>query len=61
MTDIFKYNKVIEALKKERLGEHQLMKVTNLKNTEVRVIKSDLIDQKIITEKPRTEGGVITE
>lgn len=44
------YQKVIDALKEEPLGERQLMKTTNLKQTQIRVIKEDLIDQKIINE-----------
>lgn len=47
---IEKYQIVIEALKQERLGEHQLIRKTNLKPTQIRVIKSDLIEQKIINE-----------
>jgi len=45
-----KYNKVIEVLKQEPLGERQLMKSTNLKQTQVKVIKADLIEQSIIKE-----------
>jgi len=45
-----KYEKVIEALKKEPLGEWNLMRKTNLKQTQVRVIRADLIDQGIIRE-----------
>lgn len=45
-----KYNKVINAVKGEQLGERQIMKVTNLKQTQVRVIKADLIEQGIIKE-----------
>lgn len=44
------YQKVIDAIKEEPLGERQLMKATNLKQTQIRVIKEDLIDQKIIKE-----------
>lgn len=44
------YRKVINALKNEQLGERQLMKATNLKQTQVRVIKADLIEQGIIKE-----------
>lgn len=47
---IKKYNKVMNALIKEQLGERQLMKATNMKQTEVRVIKADLIEQGIIKE-----------
>jgi ATP-dependent DNA helicase RecQ len=44
------YNKVINVLKQEPLGERQIMKATNLKQTQVRVIKADLIEQGIIKE-----------
>jgi len=49
-----KYEKVINALKEERLGEHQLLRKTNLTQTQLRVIKADLVDQGIISEV--TEG-----
>ncbi|MDB2471911.1 RecQ family ATP-dependent DNA helicase [Flavobacteriaceae bacterium] len=45
-----KYNRVINAVKGEQLGERQIMKATNLKQTQVRVIKADLIEQGIIKE-----------
>lgn len=45
-----KYQRVINALKKEPLGERQLLKNTNLKQTQIRVIKADLIEQGIIKE-----------
>ncbi len=45
-----KYQKVIDVLKQEPLGERQIMKATNLKKTQVRVIKADLIEQGIIKE-----------
>ena len=45
-----KYEKVINALKEEPLGEKNLMKATNLKQTQVRTIKADLLDQTIIRE-----------
>jgi len=45
-----KYEKVINALKQAPLGERELMKATNLKQTQVRTIKADLLDQKIIKE-----------
>ncbi len=48
--NIKNYNKVINALKQEQLGERQIMKATNLKQTQVRVIKADLIEQGIIKE-----------
>ena len=47
---IKKYEKVIAAIKSEMLGEWELMRHTNLKQTQVRVIKADLIEQKIIRE-----------
>jgi ATP-dependent DNA helicase RecQ len=47
---IDKYEKVISALKLEMLGERDLQKATNLKQTAIRVIKADLIEQKIIRE-----------
>lgn len=45
-----KYLNAIEALKQELLGERGLMKATNLKQTQIRVIKADLIDQGIVRE-----------
>lgn len=47
---IKKYEKVVHALMQEPLGEKNLMKATNLKQTQVRTIKADLLDQKIIRE-----------
>ena len=47
---IKQYMRVIAALKKEPLGEQNLMRETNLKRTQVRVIRADLIDQGIIKE-----------
>jgi len=47
---IAKYEKVINAIKNEMLGERDLMRRTNLKQTQIRVIKADLIEQKIIRE-----------
>jgi ATP-dependent DNA helicase RecQ len=44
------YCRVVEKLKAEPMSERALMKAANLKQTQVRVIKSDLIDQKIIKE-----------
>ena len=44
------YNKVMNVLKQEQLGERQIMQATNLKQTQVRVIKADLIEQGIIKE-----------
>lgn len=45
-----KYEKVISVVKSDLLGERELMKKTNLKQTQFRVIKADLIDQNIIRE-----------
>lgn len=47
---IDKYQKVINTLKQDRLGLHQLVKRVNLKQTQVNVIKADLIEQGIINE-----------
>jgi len=47
---ISKYEKVITAVKNEMLGERDLMKRTNLKQNQIRVIKADLMEQKIIRE-----------
>ncbi|MBU2583976.1 MAG: RecQ family ATP-dependent DNA helicase [Bacteroidetes bacterium] len=47
---IAKYEKIIAAVKSELLGERDLMKRTNLKQTQVRVIKADLREQGIIRE-----------
>lgn len=45
-----KYQKVITLLQEEPLSEREIMKRANLKQTQVRVIKADLIDQGIIKE-----------
>ena len=47
---IKKYEKVIAAVKKELLGEGDLIRRTNLKKNQIRVIKADLIEQGIIRE-----------
>lgn len=47
---IKKYQKVIELLKEEPLSEREILKKANLKQTQARVIKADLIDQGIINE-----------
>ncbi|MDD4969478.1 MAG: RecQ family ATP-dependent DNA helicase [Paludibacter sp.] len=47
---ISKYGRVIRAIKSELLGEKDLMRKTNLKNNQFRVIKADLVEQKIIRE-----------
>ena len=48
--NIKKYQRVINAVKQEQLGERQLLKKTNMKQTQIRVIKADLIEQGIIKE-----------
>ena len=45
-----KYLKAINALKEEPLTISGLMKATNLKQTQIRVIKADLIEQGIVRE-----------
>lgn len=45
-----KYEALINALKEEPLGEWDMMRRTNLAQTQVRVIKADLLDQGIIKE-----------
>lgn len=45
-----KYERVIQVVKSELLGERELLKKTNLKQNQFRVIKADLIDQGIIRE-----------
>lgn len=47
---IKKYERVIDAVKSELLGEKDLMKRTNLKQNQIRIIRADLIDQGIIRE-----------
>ncbi|MCF2445303.1 RecQ family ATP-dependent DNA helicase [Dyadobacter sp. CY345] len=47
---IAKYEKVIYAIRNDLLGERELMMKTNLKQTQFRVIKSDLVEQGIIRE-----------
>ncbi len=47
---ISKYMRVIQAIRSEMLGERDLMKKTNLKQNQVRVIKGDLVEQGIIRE-----------
>ena len=47
---IKKYERVINAVKSDLLGEKDLMKRTNLKQNQIRVIKADLIEQGIIRE-----------
>lgn len=45
-----KYQRVIDAIKSERLGLHGVIKSTNLKQTQVNVILADLIAQSIVVE-----------
>lgn len=45
-----KYQKVISLLQAEPLSEREVMKKANIKQTQARVIKADLIDQGIIKE-----------
>ncbi|MPM33919.1 ATP-dependent RNA helicase DbpA [bioreactor metagenome] len=47
---IRKYQKVIDVIKTGLLGERQIIKLTNLKQTQFRVIKADLVEQGIIRE-----------
>jgi ATP-dependent DNA helicase RecQ len=47
---VTKYQKVIDAVRGSLLGEQQIMRITNLKQTQVRVIKADLMEQRIIRE-----------
>lgn len=44
------YDRVIENLKREPLGEREIIKAANLKQNQVRIIKADLIEQGIIKE-----------
>jgi len=53
---ISKYERVIRAIKSELLGEKDLMRKTNLKQTQIRVIKADLVEQKIIREVTFSKG-----
>jgi ATP-dependent DNA helicase RecQ len=48
---VAKYEKVIAVTKKALLGRNEIIKETNLKQTQVSVILADLIDQKIINEQ----------
>jgi len=45
-----KYHSVINIIKSERLGLNGVVKTTNLKQTEVKVILADLIEQGIVVE-----------
>lgn len=44
------YKRIIDILKSEPLTERQLIQRANLKQTQVRVVKADLLDQRIIRE-----------
>lgn len=48
---VAKYEKVIAVTKKALLGRNEIIKATNLKQTQVSVILADLIDQKIMNEQ----------
>ncbi len=45
-----KYQRIIDAIKKEPMGEFQITRATNLTRNQVRTIKADLIEQGIINE-----------
>lgn len=45
-----KYQKIIDLLQEEPLSEREIIKKANLKTSQVRVVKADLIDQGIIKE-----------
>lgn len=47
---VSQYNRVISILRAEPLGERDIMRRANLTQTQVRVIRSDLIDQGIVHE-----------
>jgi len=47
---ISEYNEVIDAIKEAPLRESDIMRQTNLRQQQVRVIKADLLDQKIASE-----------
>ncbi len=47
---VAKYQKVISLLQEEPLSEREVMKRANIKQTQARVIKADLIDQGIVKE-----------
>ena len=44
------YQRVIDLLKQQPLGEREIIKAANIKQQQVRIIKSDLIEQGIIKE-----------
>lgn len=45
-----KYDKIINIIKTQRLGLHAIIKIANMKQTQVKVILADLRDQGIINE-----------
>jgi ATP-dependent DNA helicase RecQ len=47
---IKKYEKVISVIQSELFGLHELIKQTNLKQTQLRVILADLMEQNIVRE-----------
>lgn len=47
---VFKYQRVIEAIKQKQISERDLLRTTNLRMTQLRIIKADLIEQKIIRD-----------
>jgi len=47
---IKKYEKVIEVIKNELLGEREIIKRANIKQNQFRIIKADLTEQSIIRE-----------
>jgi ATP-dependent DNA helicase RecQ len=47
---VAKYQKVITVIRNELLGEREIARKTNLKQNQIRVIKSDLIEQGIVRE-----------
>ena len=48
---VMKYERVIAVTKKALLGRNEIIKATNMKQTEVSVILSDLMDQDIVNEQ----------
>ena len=47
---VLKYLKVIEAIKQEPLAERDLLRKTNIKLTQLRIIKADLAEQNILRD-----------
>ena len=48
---VLKYERVIAVTKKALLGRNEIIKATNMKQTEVSVILSDLMEQGIVNEQ----------